>query len=381
MKLRTLAGLAGAFVLGAGSMALLGAPAHAAKGEDPAKAVLYRWLGLFGDTLRTLEVQSLEPVDPLKAVQAGIDGMLRGVDPDAAYIPAEAFSALVARNPQEAGVGLSLEADPLGVRITGVGADAPTDIQPGDYLVEVSGNEVGDYGAEHATKLLQGPVNTSVTVRIVRAGRARDVTLIRKFPPRVVLTPHMEGDIGYVPVRNLDDGVVKNVRQAVEAMRRENPRMKGLVLDLRNSPGGLLDQSIGVAQLFLADGEVAVQRGRAPKDVERYRARGPDILGGLPLVVLVNEATASGGEIIAGALQDRGRARLVGVTTLGRGKIQTMIPMRGGIDGAIKITTSEVRLPSGRSFDRTGLMPDVVVARSAGASDPQLARALELLKG
>lgn len=382
MKLRSVAGLAGAFALGAGSMAMLGQAAQAAKPEDAGRARLYRWLGLFGDTLTTLEAQSLEPIDPVQAVQTAIDGMLHGMDAGGDYIPPEAFNALRNRTVQEAGVGFSLQADPLGLRVTSVSADGKADIQPGDYVIAVSGAEVGPYGEVHATSLLQGPANTPVTVTIVRAGRTHDVTLVRRFPPQIVLTPHMEGDVGYVPIRNLDDGTVKNVREAVTGMRRDNPEMRGLVLDLRNSPGGLLDQSVGVAGLFLADGEVLLQTGRDPKDVERYRSRGPDILGGLPIVVLVNGATASGGEIVAGALQDRGRARLVGMATEGRGKIQTVIPMRGGVDGAIKITTSEVRLPSGRSFDRTGLTPDVIIPQAVGAvGDPQLTRALELLKG
>jgi carboxyl-terminal processing protease len=140
--------------------------------------------------------------------------------------------------------------------------------------------------------------------------------------------------------------------------------MKGLVLDLRNNPGGLLDQAVGVSSLFLNGGEVVSQRGRDPQDIERYDAKGHDVLNGLPLVVLINSGTASASEIVSGALQDRHRASIVGVTSFGKGSVQTVIPLRGGMDGALKLTTARYYTPSGRSIQKTGIEPDLEVAET-----------------
>jgi carboxyl-terminal processing protease len=140
--------------------------------------------------------------------------------------------------------------------------------------------------------------------------------------------------------------------------------MKGLILDLRRNPGGLLDQAVGVAGLFLNGGEVVSQRGRDPQDIERYDAKGHDVLGGLPMVVLINSGTASASEIVSGALQDRHRAAIVGVTSFGKGSVQTVIPLRGGLDGALKLTTARYFTPSGRSIQKTGIQPDLEVAQT-----------------
>jgi carboxyl-terminal processing protease len=175
-------------------------------------------------------------------------------------------------------------------------------------------------------------------------------------------TAKIEGDYGYLRVSAFNEKTTDETEAAFAEIKAKNPKMKGLVLDLRNNPGGLLDQAVGVADLFLDGGEIVSQRGRDPRDVERYNARQGDMTNGLRIVVLINSGSASAAEIVAGALQDRKRAELVGLTSFGKGSVQTVIPLRGGLDGALKLTTARYYTPSGRSIQQTGIDPDLEVA-------------------
>jgi carboxyl-terminal processing protease len=165
-------------------------------------------------------------------------------------------------------------------------------------------------------------------------------------------------------VSAFNEKTTEEAAAAIQGLKAGNPGMKGLVLDLRNNPGGLLDQAVGVSDLFLENGEIVSQRGRNPRDIERYNARRGDLTGGVPMVVLINSGSASAAEIVAGALQDRKRAELVGLTSFGKGSVQTLITLRGGADGAIKLTTARYYTPSGRSIQKTGIEPDLEVAQS-----------------
>jgi carboxyl-terminal processing protease len=174
----------------------------------------------------------------------------------------------------------------------------------------------------------------------------------------------MEGDYGYLRVSAFNEKTTDEAQAVITDLKAKNPKMKGLILDLRNNPGGLLDQAVGVADLFLENGEIVSQRGRDPRDVERYNARPGDIAQGLPMVVLINSGSASAAEIVAGALQDRHRAELVGLTSFGKGSVQTLIPLNNGLDGALKLTTARYYTPSGRSIQKTGITPDLEVAKT-----------------
>jgi carboxyl-terminal processing protease len=165
----------------------------------------------------------------------------------------------------------------------------------------------------------------------------------------------MEGDYGYVRLPGFNEKATDALVASINELKAKNPHMKGLILDLRNNPGGLLDQAVGVADVFLDGGEVVSQRGRDPRNIQRYNARPGDLLNGLPMVVLINQGSASAAEIVAGALQDRHRAELVGLTSFGKGSVQTVIPLRGGADGALKLTTAKYFTPSGRSIQKTGI--------------------------
>jgi carboxyl-terminal processing protease len=191
-----------------------------------------------------------------------------------------------------------------------------------------------------------------------------DVKIVREVIKPKSATAKMDGDYGVLRIASFNEKTTDEAEAAFAELKAKNPKMKGLILDLRNNPGGLLDQAVAVSDLFLEGGEIVSQRGRDPRDVERYNARAGDMTGGLPMVVLINSGSASAAEIVAGALQDRKRAELVGLTSFGKGSVQTVIPLRGGMDGALKLTTARYFTPSGRSIQKTGIEPDLEVASS-----------------
>jgi carboxyl-terminal processing protease len=238
-------------------------------------------------------------------------------------------------------------------------------IKPGDYITAVNGQSILGLSVNDAVKQMRGKIGESVTLTIARDKTDPfDLKLTREEIVPKSVTSRMEGDYGYVRLSSFTERATDETRAAIDALRAKDPHMKGLVFDLRRNPGGLLDQAVGVADLFLDGGEVVSQRGRDPRSIERYNAKPGVKLGGLPVVVLIDSGTASAAEIVAGALQDRHRAEIVGLTSFGKGSVQTVIPIRGGLDGAVKITTARYYTPSGRSIQRTGIQPDLEVAET-----------------
>jgi carboxyl-terminal processing protease len=214
-----------------------------------------------------------------------------------------------------------------------------------------------------AVKQMRGKPGETVTLTIAREkSDPFDVKLVREIIKPKSATAKMDGDYGVLRVSGFNEKTTDEAQAAFAQLKAKNPNMKGLILDLRNNPGGLLDQAVGVSDLFLEGGEIVSQRGRDPRDVERYNARPGDITNGMPMVVLINSGTASAAEIVSGALQDRRRAQVVGLTSFGKGSVQTVIPLRGGLDGALKLTTARYFTPSGRSIQKTGITPDLEVA-------------------
>jgi carboxyl-terminal processing protease len=208
-------------------------------------------------------------------------------------------------------------------------------------------------------------MGTSVTVTFLRDGEEpRDVLLTREVIKVESVNGRMEGEFGYLRISTFNENTGRELNEAIARIRRENPAVKGFVLDLRNNGGGLLTAAIDVSDAFLERGEIVSQRGRKPDQIERYAARPGDLTGGLPLVVLINYGSASASEIVAGALKDQERATLVGLTTFGKGSVQTVIPLGGGRDGALSITTARYFTPSGASIQKIGIEPDLEVART-----------------
>ncbi|MGI8841671.1 MAG: S41 family peptidase [Caulobacteraceae bacterium] len=357
---------ASAFVLGAGSMAYLSQTALA---TPQPRAQTYHMLELFGDVLDVVDRQYVTPVDDKTLIEAALNGMLTSLDPHSDYLNPEAYADMQDQTRGEyGGLGLEITTEEGVVKVISPIDGTPAaraGIKPGDYITAVNGQTVLGLSVNDAVKQMRGKAGEAVTLTIAREKTDPfDVKLMREIIQPKSVTYHVEGDYGYLRLSGFNEKATDETRAAIDDLRAKNPHLKGLVLDLRNNPGGLLDQAVGVSDLFLNGGEVVSQRGRDPHDIERYNAKPGPKLGGLPVVVLINSGTASAAEIVAGALQDRHRAEIVGLTSFGKGSVQTVIPMRGGLDGAVKLTTARYYTPSGRSIQRTGIAPDLEVAET-----------------
>jgi carboxyl-terminal processing protease len=355
-----------AFVLGAGTMAYVSQQATAAA-QPHAKT--YRMLGLFGDVVDTVERQYVTEVDDTKLIEAAIDGMLTSLDPHSGYLDPESFDEMRDQTRGEyGGLGIEVTSEEGVVKVIAPMDGTPAalaGIKAGDYITAVNGESVLGLSVTEAVKQMRGKAGEPVTLTIAREkSDPFDVKIVREVIKPKSATAKMEGDYGYLRISAFNEKTTDETEAAFNELKAKNPRMKGLIIDLRNNPGGLLDQAVGVADLFLDGGEIVSQRGRDPRDVERYNARPGEITHGLPIVVMINSGSASAAEIVAGALQDRKRAELVGITSFGKGSVQTVIPLRGGLDGALKLTTAKYYTPSGRSIQKTGIDPDLEVAET-----------------
>ena len=373
MKRNTLLIGATAFVLGASSMAYIGAVANA-RTEVNSSAQLRRY-ELFDSILEQARTQYVTPVDDDKLIKAAIDGMLASLDPHSSYLDAKAYSDMQdTTKGSYGGLGLEVTQEEGAVRVISPMEDTPASragIQSGDFIIAIDGSGILGQPLNEAINKMKGEPGQNITLTLAREGvDPFDVTLKREIIKPKAATARLEGDVGYLKLGSgFNEKTTNEARAAVQRLLTENPRMKGLVLDLRGNPGGLLDQAVSVSDLFLDGGEVVSQRGRDASDIERYNARAGDILNGKPIVVLVNSGSASAAEIVAGALQDRRRAEVVGVTSYGKGSVQTLIPLHGGQDGALKLTTARYYTPSGRSIQRTGISPDLEVASSRAEAE------------
>ncbi len=342
---------------------------------------IYRQLDLFADVLAKVQADYVAPTDDKQLMEAAINGMLASLDPHSSYSNAEQFDDLQVHTKGEyGGLGIEVTSEDGVVKVIAPIDETPASragIQSGDLIVAIEGESIIGLTLDESVDKMRGPVNTPITISIVREGKEPfDVKLTREtITPRVV-TSRLEGDVGYVRLSTFNEKTLPGLEDALAKLRRESSgRLSGLVLDLRNNPGGLLDQAIGVSDMFLDGGEVVSTRGRDPLDIQRYNARRGDAIAGLPIVVLINGGSASASEIVAGALQDRQRASLVGTQSFGKGSVQTVIPLNGGRDGALRLTTAKYYTPSGRSIQGEGIVPDFEILNAKRAADarPQIA--------
>ena len=365
MKKYLLIGMS-AFALGAGSMAYVSQQAVAS--VQP-RSQTYRMLELFGDVLDTVQRQYVTEVDDTKLIEAAIDGMLTSLDPHSGYLNPESFDDMRDQTRGEyGGLGIEVTSEDGVVKVISPMDGTPAalaGVKAGDYITAVNGESVLGMSVNDAVKQMRGKPGETVTLTIAREkSDPFDIKIVREVIKPKSAVARMEGDYGYLRVSAFNERTTEEAEAALGDLRAKHPKMKGLILDLRNNPGGLLDQAVGISDMFLEGGEIVSQRGRDPRDVERYNARPGDAAAGLPMVVLINSGSASAAEIVAGALQDRKRAELVGLTSFGKGSVQTVIPLRGGADGALKLTTARYFTPSGRSIQKTGIDPDLEVASS-----------------
>jgi carboxyl-terminal processing protease len=329
----------------------------------------FRMLQLFGDVLAVVEQAYVVPVDNKKLIEAALAGMMTALDPHSNYLPPQGFEDLQERTSGEySGVGLTITAEGGLVKVISPMDDSPAaraGVQAGDVISAIEGQNAAGLTVTQVSEKLRGAMGTSVTVTFLRDGEEpREVVLVREVIKIDSVTSRMEGDFGYLRISTFNENTGRELTAAIEKIKTENPAVKGFVLDLRNNGGGLLTAAIDVSDAFLERGEIVSQRGRKPDQIERYAARPGDLTGGLPLVVLINYGSASASEIVAGALKDQERATLVGLTSFGKGSVQTVIPLGGGRDGALSITTARYYTPSGASIQKIGIEPDLEVART-----------------
>jgi carboxyl-terminal processing protease len=352
--------VAGAALVGA----TLGVSAFAlTTAQSDKRAETFRQLELFAEVLARVQTDYVTEIDEAEAIEASINGMLASLDPHSTYLNPEDFREMqVQTSGQYGGLGIEVTAQDGFVKVVAPMDGTPADkagIKSGDFLTAIDGQSIVGLPLSEAVKLMRGEVGASLTVTVAREGiEPFDVTMTREVIRPENVRHRAEGDIGYIRIGSFNERTAESLDQALTAVRREiKGEMKGLVLDLRNNPGGLLDQSIEVSSRFLDGGEVVSTRGRRAGDMQRYNARKGERFSKLPVVVLINNGSASAAEIVAGALQDRGRAAVVGVTSFGKGSVQTVIPL-GPDKGAMRLTTSRYYTPSGRSIQGEGIEPD-----------------------
>lgn len=350
------------------AVAALGLSAAAVASQTPRNET-FRMLQLFGDTLAVIEQAYVVPVDNRKLIEAALAGMMTALDPHSNYLPPAGFDDLQERTSGEySGVGLTITTEGGLVKVISPMDDGPAaraGVQAGDVISVIDGQNAAGLTVSEVSEKLRGAIGTSVSVTFLRDGSdPLEVTLVREVITVDSVTGRMEGDFGYLRIATFNENTGRELNEVIERLKSQNPGIQGYVLDLRNNGGGLLSAAIDVSDTFLERGEIVSQRGRRPDQIERYAARPGDLTGGLPVVVLINYGSASASEIVAGALQDQERATLVGLTSFGKGSVQTVIPLGGGRDGALSITTARYYTPSGRSIQKIGIEPDLEVART-----------------
>src|SRR4051794_253177 len=331
-----------------------------------ASSETYRQLSLFGDVFEKVRTNYVERPDKSKLIESAINGMLTSLDPHSAYMGQNAFKEMQAETHGEfGGLGVEVTMEEGLIKVMAPIDDTPAaraGILANDIITQIDSEPVQGMTVNQAVDKLRGPVNSSVKLTIQRKEKREpiEVSLTRKIIQIRPVRARAEGDIGYLRITQFNEQTYAGLRAAIaEIATRIGPnKLEGYVIDLRNNPGGLLDQAILVSDAFLTRGEIVSTRGRNDEATQRYAARSKkqDLVGGKPLVVLVNGGSASASEIVAGALQDHQRATVLGTRSFGKGSVQTMIPLSDG--GALLLTTARYYTPSGRSIQAKGIEPD-----------------------
>jgi carboxyl-terminal processing protease len=329
---------------------------------------VYEQLDLFGDIFERIRAQYVEEVDSAKLIEAAINGMLTSLDPHSSYLsPDDADDMRVQTRGEFGGLGIEVTQQDGWVKVVSPMDGTPADtagIQSGDLITAVDGESLMGLTLDEAVDLMRGPVGSEIVITVVREGVSEpfDVSIIRDTIKLTAVRVRQEGDSIVLRITtfndqtmaNLSDGLAKQIEEAGGI-----DKVNGIIVDLRNNPGGLLNQAVFVADAFLEQGEIVSTRGRNPQDGERFNATAGDLTSGLPIVVLINGGSASASEIVAGALQDHRRAIVIGTKSFGKGSVQTVMPLRG--DGAMRLTTARYYTPSGRSIQALGIQPDIIV--------------------
>jgi carboxyl-terminal processing protease len=342
---------------------LLGSSARAAASDT------YKQLNLFGDVFERVRADYVEKPDDSKLVESAINGMLAGLDPHSSYMDPKSFRDMQVQTRGEfGGLGIEVTMEDGMVKVVAPIDDTPAakaGVMANDIITHLDDEAVQGMTLNQAVDKMRGPVNTKIKLTIMRKGvdKPIDVTIMRDVIRVKSVRSHAEGDdVGYIRITQFNeqttDGLKKSINDLISQLGED--KVKGYVIDLRNNPGGLLDQAISVCDTFMDKGEIVSTRGRNPEETQRFNARPGDMAKGKPLIVLINGGSASASEIVAGALQDHKRATLVGTRSFGKGSVQTIIPLGAG-NGALRLTTARYFTPSGRSIQAKGITPDIDV--------------------
>src|SRR5476649_853717 len=345
------------------NMIFVGSSAKAAAADT------YRQLNLFGDVFERVRADYVEKPDDSKLIETAINGMLAGLDPHSSYMDAKSFRDMQVQTPGEfGGLGIEVTMEEGLIKVV-----APIDETPAskagvlgdDVIGQLAGEQVEGLTLNQAVEKMRGPVNTKIKLTVMRKGSDKliEMSITRDvIRVRAVRSEIQGDDIGYIRMTQFNEQTTEGLKKAIEDITAKvsNDKLKGYVLDLRNNPGGLLDQAISVSDAFLEKGEIVSTRGRNAEETQRFNARPGDLTDHKPVIVLINGGSASASEIVAGALQDHRRVTVVGTRSFGKGSVQTIIPLGSG-NGALRLTSARYFTPSGRSIQAKGITPDIEV--------------------
>ena len=336
--------------------------------ETESRKTIYEQLDLFGDIFERIRSEYVEEVSSKDLIEAAIDGMLTSLDPHSSYLSADdAAKMRVQTRGEFGGLGIEVTQQEGFVKVVSPIDGTPADaagVEAGDFITHVDGQSLLGLTLDEAVGMMRGPVGSEIVITVVREGEDEpfDVSIIRDTIKLTAVRARTEGDTIVLRITTFNDQTYPNLVNGLEKQVAEAGGMEkinGIVLDLRNNPGGLLNQAIRVSDAFLEKGEIVSTRGRYSKDSERYNAKSGDLAKGKPIVILIKGGSASASEIVAGALQDHRRAIVVGTRSFGKGSVQTVMPLRG--EGAMRLTTSRYYTPSGRSIQALGVSPNIIV--------------------
>ncbi len=329
----------------------------------------YELLNLFGEVFDRVRSDYVEPVADDKLIESALNGMLTSLDPHSGYMNEKSFGDMKIQTKGEfGGLGIEVTMENGLVKVVSPIDDTPAakaGIKPGDYVSEIDGTAVMGLTLQDAVDKMRGAVGTSVKLTVLREGAKEplNITIKRDLIKIQSVRSRSEDDVAYLRITSFSEATSETMKAAFEKEKKAiGGKLKGVVLDLRNNPGGLLDQAVDVSDAFLDHGEIVSTRSRKPEESRRYSARKGDIANGLPIVVLINEGSASASEIVAGALKDHKRGVVMGTKSFGKGSVQTVIPIED--HGAIRLTTARYYTPSGVSIQAKGIVPDIVVEQA-----------------
>ncbi len=343
--------------------------------EETQKVSVYERLDLFGDIFDRIRAQYVEEVDEKKLIEAAINGMLSSLDPHSSYMPPDAAADMRSQTRGEfGGLGIEVTQEDGFVKVVSPMDGTPADeagILAGDFITHVDGESLLGLTLDQAVDMMRGPVGSEIVITIAREGTPEpfDVSIVRDTIKLTAVRARTEGKSVVLRITTFSDQTYPNLEAGLKKSTEEAGGMdnvNGIILDLRNNPGGLLTQAIKVSDAFLESGEIVSTRGRNASEGERFNATAGDLSGGKPIVVLINGGSASASEIVAGALQDHRRAIVIGTKSFGKGSVQTVMPLKG--DGAMRLTTARYYTPSGRSIQNLGVTPDILVQQPQRAA-------------